>query len=129
MSIKRHIAFFMLLLISFKILIAPFVYLDFELRKEYIVENLCENRFTPQLHCNGKCYLAKQLHKVAQEHARSETEKQSENIKKSWLDVFEISCFIENTFHEVTKAPQISSDYLAYFSSDFFDAILHPPTV
>ena len=80
MSIKRHIAFFMLLLISFKILIVPFVYLDFELRKEYIVENLCENRFTPQLHCNGKCYLAKQLHKVAQDHARNETEKQSENI-------------------------------------------------
>lgn len=128
MIIKRHIAFFMLLLISFKILIVPFVYLDFELRKEYIVKNLCENRFTPQLHCDGKCYLAKQLHKVAQDHARSETEKQAENIKKSWLDVFEVSCFLENTFSKTTKTPRISSDYIMYISSDFFDAILHPPT-
>ena len=128
MFIKRHIAFFMLLLISFKILIVPFVYLDFELRKEYIVKNLCENRFTPQLHCDGKCYLAKQLHKVAQDHARSETEKQSENIKKSWLDVFEVSCFLENIFSKTTKTPRISSDYIMYISSDFFDTILHPPT-
>ena len=128
MSIKRHIAFFMLLLISFKILIVPFVYLDFELRKEYIVKNLCENRFTPQLHCDGKCYLAKQLHKVAQEHARSETEKQAENIKKLLSDVYEESCFSVIPFSKSTKTRQTSNYYLAYISSDFFDAILHPPT-
>jgi hypothetical protein len=129
MSTKRYIAFCMLFIISSKILIVPFVYLDFELRKEYIVKNLCENRFTPQLHCNGKCYLAKQLQKVAQEQARNETEKQADNIKKSWLDVFEVSCFLENAFGKITKTHQISRGYLGYFSSDFFDAILHPPTV
>jgi len=28
---------------------------------DYIVETLCENRDKPELQCNGKCYLAKEL--------------------------------------------------------------------
>ena len=35
----------------------------FELNKEYISKNLCENRDKPQMHCNGKCHLVKQQEK------------------------------------------------------------------
>jgi hypothetical protein len=89
MNPKRHIAFFLLLLVSFKTLVVPFVYLDFELRKEYIIHHLCENRFKPQLHCDGKCYLAKQLHKVAEDNARQETQKQTDTVKKLLQEVFD----------------------------------------
>lgn len=33
----------------------------YQLNKEYIARVLCENRDKPQMHCNGQCYLAKQL--------------------------------------------------------------------
>ena len=89
MNPKRHIAFFLLLLVSFKTLVVPFVYLDFELRKEYIIHHLCENRFKPQLHCDGKYYLAKQLHKVAEDNARQETQKQTDTVKKLLQEVFD----------------------------------------
>lgn len=89
MAYKRYISLFLLLLISFKMLVVPFVYLDFELRKEYIIQNLCENRFKPQLQCDGKCYLAKQLHKVAEDNARQETQKQSDTVKKLIQEVFD----------------------------------------
>ncbi len=128
MSIKRHIAFLMLFIISFKVLVVPFVYLDFELRKEYIVKNLCENRFTPQLHCDGKCYLAKQLQKVAQEHAQSETEKQAETIKKAMSDVFEDTFFLENPDVAITKPIPTQTPYLEHFLSDFCILLLHPPS-
>jgi hypothetical protein len=36
----------------------------FELNRDYIVKNLCENRDKPELRCCGKCYLQKQLKKV-----------------------------------------------------------------
>jgi hypothetical protein len=36
----------------------------FEMHKERIAKTLCENRDKPQLKCNGKCYLRKQLNKV-----------------------------------------------------------------
>ena len=33
----------------------------FKLNREYIAKVLCENRKRPELHCDGKCYLAKKL--------------------------------------------------------------------
>ena len=32
--------------------------------KEYVAKALCENKAKPQLHCNGKCHLAKQLQRL-----------------------------------------------------------------
>ena len=45
------------------------VFVDFQLNKSYIVNSLCENRFTPELKCEGKCYLKKQLNKHQQRDA------------------------------------------------------------
>ena len=129
MNLKRYIAFSLLCLISFKTLVVPFVYLDFKIRKEYIVNNLCENRFTPQLHCNGKCYLAKQLQKIAREHARSETEKQAETIKKSMSDVFEDSFLLTEAIFSVEKPVIIQTPYPEHVLSDFCIRLLHPPSV
>ncbi len=34
----------------------------FELNRSYIAHNLCINRDNPSMHCNGKCFLEKELH-------------------------------------------------------------------
>jgi hypothetical protein len=44
----------------------------FQMNKEYIARVLCENRDNPQLHCDGKCYLAKRL-KAQQDKQDKET--------------------------------------------------------
>lgn len=36
----------------------------YQINKQYIARNLCENRNKPQMKCCGKCYLKKQLKKV-----------------------------------------------------------------
>jgi hypothetical protein len=33
----------------------------YEVNRDYIAKNLCENRNKPQMHCNGKCHLNKEL--------------------------------------------------------------------
>lgn len=86
---KQHIALLLFALVSIKTLLVPVVYLDFELRKEYIIQNLCENRFKPQLHCDGKCYLAKRLQKIAEDNATKETQKHASLLKKMVEDSFE----------------------------------------
>lgn len=53
-----------------KILVVPVVYLDYELRKDYIVATFCENKSRPQLHCDGKCYLAKRVAQAAKQEQR-----------------------------------------------------------
>ncbi len=38
-----------------------FILVEYELNKEYITNIFCENKSEPQLQCNGKCHLMKQL--------------------------------------------------------------------
>ena len=38
-----------------------FVMLSFQLNRDYIAKNLCENRYRPQLHCKGNCVLMKKI--------------------------------------------------------------------
>jgi len=42
--------------------VMPFI--EYEINKKYIAEVLCKNKDRPEMHCNGKCYLKKQLKKA-----------------------------------------------------------------
>lgn len=53
--------------------------LDYIVNYEYIVAELCENKAKPELKCNGKCHLAKELAKA------SESEKPISSNKKNTL--------------------------------------------
>lgn len=43
------------------------------INKDYVARELCVNKSKPQMHCNGKCHLAKQLKKL--EESSSEDQK------------------------------------------------------
>ncbi|AQG82438.1 hypothetical protein [Spirosoma montaniterrae] len=47
--------------------------------KDYIARVLCENRDKPQLHCDGKCFLAKRL-KASQDRQDKETTERVQNL-------------------------------------------------
>lgn len=55
----------------------------YELNKDYIAKNLCENRNKPEMKCCGKCYLRKQLKKVAQ----NDNTTKSTNNKTEKIDI------------------------------------------
>lgn len=61
---KRTLAILMLFTLLFQSLAHYSVMALFELRKDFIVQNLCENRSKPELKCCGKCFLKKQLKAV-----------------------------------------------------------------
>lgn len=44
----------------------------YQMEKEYVATVLCENQDEPEMECNGKCYLTKQL--KAAENTPSDTE-------------------------------------------------------
>lgn len=50
----------------------------YHVNKDYIARVLCENRDKPQLHCDGQCYLAKQL-KAQQDRQDKETTERVQN--------------------------------------------------
>ena len=125
---KRGLAVFLLLLTSVRILVVPVVYLDFELNKEYIIQNLCENRFKPDLNCNGKCYLVKQLHKVAEDKATKEAERQEQSFKKLLEETFNHENFVfSQTFESVILTIQNNFSYKTSHYSTLTTTLFHPP--
>ena len=125
---KRGLAVFLLLLTSIRILVVPVVYLDFELNKEYIIQNLCENRFKPELNCNGQCYLAKQLHKVAEDKATKEAGKQEQNFKKLLEETFHHEEFVfSQTFTSVASTIQNHFIYKSSHYSTLTSSLFRPP--
>jgi hypothetical protein len=67
-------AFFSYLLISL-VLLQTFsrevLVVDFTLHQATITARFCVNKARPQLHCDGKCYFAKQLKKQEERESKS----------------------------------------------------------
>lgn len=52
---------------------------DYLLNRDYIAKVLCVNRDKPEMKCNGKCHLAKQLKK--QDEAEGQAGKSEKNVR------------------------------------------------
>ncbi len=83
-----------------RVMIAPIIFFSYEFNKTYIIENYCINKNRPQLHCDGKCYLAQKL-----QAAREKEENQSKiTVYKLWLEVFHQTNNLpdKQSFHIIT---------------------------
>ncbi len=87
MKTVHHIATgYIALLMLLKILAVPVICLQYVVNKEYIIENLCENRFRPAMHCDGKCLLSKHLAKATD---TSDSQNQKGSSRMVSTDYFE----------------------------------------
>ncbi|HLW31064.1 MAG TPA: hypothetical protein VKX40_02300 [Aequorivita sp.] len=95
----------------------------------YIVTELCENRDKPEMECNGKCYLTKQL---AKESADGENNPLNNKTSKTEIPQIIIS---ENISEFQFGSIQLEdpSDGIEFkpnlIASLFISKILHPPRV
>ncbi|WP_244140776.1 hypothetical protein [Kaistella flava (ex Peng et al. 2021)] len=117
--------FLLPLFIIFSIVFRPLLPLvDYAVNYKNIVAEKCENTAKPQLSCNGKCYLAKEL-------SKTENQTPKEIIRSNFIDVFitkEIWSFtkvLELDFAELTI---LTKQYNLY-NSDYIFNIFHPPLV
>lgn len=117
-------ALFLFIILAFRMLSFPLVYLDYNLRKDYIAKNLCQNRNRPSMHCNGKCYLSKQLAKAAeQKEAQQKHASQSVDLYCTAMSQI-TSCMLNTYCYIVPKYFFINNDYLQNYYSEVFK----PPT-
>jgi len=98
----------------------------FQLRKEYIAKNLCENRDRPQMKCCGKCYLKKQLKKVdANNEAGSESAVKMEKEMLVYIVPYRILHDVSTVFYQVVQHNTWHNEMMAHV---FVDDIFHPPS-
>ncbi|WP_423146514.1 hypothetical protein [Rubrolithibacter danxiaensis] len=80
-----------------------FIYAGFELNQNYITSKLCENRDKPEMHCNGKCYLAKKIKQAEQKERNQERESQKNHFQEAFL--------IEKTLLTAPVRPLLKSGF------------------
>ena len=72
-SLRNIIAYSLIAITLSSTWLVPLVYVDFELRQEYIAKVLCVEREKPVTLCQGRCYLEERLGKAA-EQQQNETQ-------------------------------------------------------
>lgn len=100
----------------------------YEANHEYIAKVLCENRKHPELHCDGKCFLAKKL-KKAEEQEQKQTSEKLEKIQK--MTLFCVPLFSSEktllTFTSLTKRIVFPPHF--FFAQEENFGVFHPPQV
>jgi len=110
-----------------KVWVIPLLYLDFEIRRDYIVANLCENRDRPIMNCNGKCYLAKRIAALAEQEKRQAEQNYMSRLLDHVMDQQIYYYFVPETI-----SYKIFTNPVFTYSSPFtarvaVDDIFHPP--
>ena len=102
--------------------------LEYELNREYIATNLCENRSKPKLQCGGTCQLAKKM--ITEERGDQKTTSGPLQLKASLSEVL-FDDILSSTLMSVIGVARTA--YVNFYtinkyttlSSDFF----HPPLI
>ena len=76
------------------------IMLEFRVNRDYIAKVLCVNRNKPQMHCDGKCHLKKQLETDDQpQKNRSNSHDGYEVIFVNGLPAFQLEPFADSITH------------------------------
>ena len=120
--LKKALSILLAVLIISQMMVNVGIGVYYHLNKEYITNQLCINKNNPALHCNGHCYLAKQLKKA------EEGEKQSSQSFKEKDEIF------SNEMHDVSVAYYPSYRIICFVSytssqpcADNYNSLIKPP--
>jgi hypothetical protein len=111
------------ILLAFYLVLKPLVpVLDYAVNYDYISKVLCINKNKPQIHCNGKCYLGKELAKN-----ESQNDSKTKNSVQKVLDLYVPAAIAKiSVLRELTFAP-LHFNYEAGYSYLFLSHIFRPP--
>ncbi len=100
----------------------------YQVNQDYVAEELCENTDKPELECNGKCYLMKQLAKAESQTPEPEEDSALNPFSlrvEIWTNPNSIE-FIQNSDSEL-----ITQHYWLYRFAEKsvgIEPLEHPPT-
>jgi hypothetical protein len=122
--VKKAIVFVVFLFILKPI----FPVIEYILNYDYISKELCENKAKPEMSCNGKCHLMKELAKV------SENDNPVTQDKKNTSTLFEVLFFqklekISFSNFTFSNSKRINTNYCNLYSHNYSFSFFHPPIV
>ena len=100
---------------------------DYLINYDYISKVLCENKAKPELQCNGKCHLMKELAKAAEQEKPVSPDKKSQIQETEVLFFQEIHSLIPRQIYFQSKNA-IGNHYSNFYFHLNGDSVFHPPT-
>lgn len=120
-AIRKVSVILVVSLLAVKSMIAPILFVKYEFSKDYIIENYCVNKDKPELHCDGKCYLAKQLKAAEEQDGKAA---QSEFL--SYLFSFQVVLnSLESLFQETPELLAFRVEKASFYHNPFHSRALH----
>ncbi|MGS0748510.1 hypothetical protein [Halpernia sp. GG3] len=101
---------------------------DYVVNYNFIVKHLCENRGKPEMMCNGKCYLTKELLKTTDNSLKSGIVKIN---TFGFTDVFIVTekFSFGNIFEFNSEKSRSQTLKVGDYNFNPFSKIFHPPLV
>jgi hypothetical protein len=101
-----------------------FVLLAFKINQSYIAKNICENRYRPQLHCNGNCVLMKKMKQRVKEEQKAPSSLKLE-VSAGVLSSCSFFANLNNLSFTISKPliPLFNTGYIV----DRHSSVFHPP--
>lgn len=110
-------------LLLLKMMAVPLTFLQYNLNKTFIAANLCENVAKPQLQCEGKCHLKKEIAK--------NSEAPNPSGEKGTVKIVSADYFLQSNdiFSQITLLPNYTgyAQYHNLYAHNFSSLIFHPP--
>lgn len=114
-------------ILIFTVLLSTFnkagILLGFKLNQSKIIQTLCENRDKPALHCDGKCYLKKQIN--ASEKNEAESPVYPKYVEINFIIPQDNPFVLLSEYLSLSQLPP----YLMVDLPSFYFDIFHPPAV
>jgi hypothetical protein len=98
---------------------------EYIINYDYIANVLCVNKAKPQMHCNGKCHLMKELAKAAEQDKPASPDKKSNNAQAEVL--FCQPLLTVNLSAPVKIMPKQLPPYNCLYNRLYGTAVFHPP--
>ena len=99
-------------------------YIEYILNQDYIAEFLCINKDKPELKCNGKCHLVKEIEKQQQQDPFAALSISMENYPIGFVNILTLS--LNNNFNSKEKHTFF---YNNLYNLNVKRSVFHPPTV
>lgn len=125
---KKVLAILLLACVSYQLVAKMGIMVWYEVNKDYIAEELCENKDKPKLQCNGNCYLNKQIAKVDDQAPEKDGAQLPKKIEKSEITVMFSTAELQLNFTEHTANIRSYYDnYIPPRGIQPLSSVFHPP--
>ena len=99
-------------------------YVEYLVRKDFIIENFCINRNKKEMKCNGKCHLKEQVKKEASQPLDKNEPVPLQNDRNEGIDYL-IGQKLTDKPHQFQKL--LRTIYSMDYTFQYIPTIFHPP--